>query len=64
MNKAPLKPIGPNEECSALQWAHQRLTFMLANSTLPPAFIQLDTRTRLETRAKPGIEAADSSKAN
>jgi hypothetical protein len=64
MNKATLKPIGLNEECSALQWAHQRLTLMLANSTLPPAFIQLDTRTRLGVRANLSIEAAGSIKAN
>lgn len=39
------KQMGPNEECSELQWAHQRFTLMLANSRLPPAFIKLDTRT-------------------
>ncbi len=64
MNKATLQPIGLNEECSALQWAHQRLTLMLANSTLPPAFIQLDARPRVETRARSSIEAPHSSKAN
>lgn len=64
MNEATLKPMGPNEESSALQRAHQRLTLMLANSTLPPAFTQLDTRTRLGVRANLSIEAVGSIKAN
>lgn len=64
MNKATFKPMGPYEECSALQWAHQRLTLMLANSTLPPAFTQLDIRTRLAARDHSSIEAAGSNKAN
>lgn len=64
MNKATLKPMGSNEKCSALQGAHQRLTLMLGNSTLPPAFTQLATRTRLGIRENSSIEAADSSKAN
>jgi hypothetical protein len=64
MNKATLKPMGCNKECSALQWAHQRLTLMLGNSTLPPAFTQFDTRTRLAIRENSSIEAAGSTKAN
>jgi hypothetical protein len=64
MNKATLKPMGPNEEYSALQLAHQRLTLLLASSTLPPVFTQLDIRTRLGIRENSSIEAARSNKAN
>ncbi|WP_223507737.1 hypothetical protein [Pseudomonas sp. BF-B-25] len=50
MNKATLKLMGPNQDYSALQWAHQRLTLMLANSKFPPAFTALDGRARLGAR--------------
>ncbi|WP_323160436.1 hypothetical protein [Pseudomonas fluorescens] len=64
MNKATLKPMGPSEEYSALQLAHQRLTLMLANSTFPPAFTKLDTRTRLGIRENSSIEVTRSNQAN